>query len=91
MAILTRDFLMGSTAVALAMLYALLRGIAYLLSYKLTCSLCHGKLLHSGPAHKHREAKRIPLLGWVWPVMLGTLFLGRFFCMYCGTPFRLRK
>lgn len=87
----TRDLKMGSIAISLAVLYATLRGLAFYLSFKLSCSLCHGRLLHSGSALKHAEAKYIPFLGWVWPVILSTLIIGKFRCMYCGTPFRTKK
>ncbi|MCB1210533.1 MAG: hypothetical protein KDK97_14480 [Verrucomicrobiales bacterium] len=47
--------------------------------------------MHEKRCHKHSEAQRLPLMGYRGTVVLAVLFTLGFRCMYCGTPYRLRK
>lgn len=55
------------------------------------CPLCHGTPLLGRGCRMHRLAHRIPGLGYRATAVLRILFLRVFRCMYCGTPYRLRK
>ena len=55
------------------------------------CSLCRGPVFHSQRSAKHRDATKIPGLGYRSSIVLSLFFTGRYNCMYCGTPFRLKK
>ena len=56
-----------------------------------TCPLCHGTPFHASRAHKHRDATKWPLLGHRASTAFSLLLTGQYNCMYCGTPFRLRR
>ncbi len=71
--------------------YAFLRVAAFAKAQTLSCPLCHGTVLHSKSCHKHRDAHRFPLLGYVWTAIIDVLCRWSFRCMYCGTSFRLKK
>jgi hypothetical protein len=58
---------------------------------KVKCPLCHGTPLHANRSRKHRYAVRLGFLGHRASTVLMILFRWTFRCMYCGTPFRLRK
>lgn len=55
------------------------------------CPLCHGTPLHEKRCHKHRLANRFLFFGHKTSTVLSILTRGKFNCMYCGTPFRLKK
>jgi len=55
------------------------------------CSLCRGPVFHVQPSSKHRDATKWPGLGYRSSAVLSLFFTGRYNCMYCGTPFRLKK
>ena len=55
------------------------------------CSLCRGSVFHVQHSVKHREATKWPGFGYRTSVVLSLFFTGRYNCMYCGTPFRLKK
>jgi hypothetical protein len=40
---------------------------------------------------KNRDATKWPGLGYRTSAVLSIFFTGRYNCMYCGTPFRLKK
>lgn len=71
--------------------FGITRLMAFVLSRSLTCPLCHGPVMHEKRCHKHSEAQRLPLMGYRGTVVLAVLFTLGFRCMYCGTPYRLRK
>ncbi len=71
--------------------FVLCRLSAAYYTHRLTCPLCHGVVLHEKRCHKHREARKLPLLGYRATAVLSLLLTGTFSCMYCGTLFRLRK
>jgi hypothetical protein len=55
------------------------------------CPLCHGTPLHEKRCHKHRFANKFLFFGHRTSTVLSILTRGKFNCMYCGTPFRLKK
>jgi hypothetical protein len=57
----------------------------------LHCPLCHGTPLHEKRCHKHRFANKFLFFNHKTSTILSILTRGRFNCMYCGTPFRLKK
>lgn len=64
---------------------------AFGLSRSLVCALCHGTVMHEKRCQKHSQAFRIPLLSHRASAVASVLTTGAFRCMYCGTPYRLRK
>jgi hypothetical protein len=56
-----------------------------------TCPLCHGTPLHEKRCRKHRFANKFLFFSHKVSTVLSILTRGRFNCMYCGTPFRLKK
>lgn len=55
------------------------------------CPLCHGTPLFEKRCHKHRFANKFLFLGHRASTVLSIVTRGKFNCMYCGTPFRLKK
>jgi len=55
------------------------------------CSLCRGPVFHVQRSSKNRDATKWPGLGYRTSAVLSIFFTGRYNCMYCGTPFRLKK
>jgi amino acid transporter len=82
---------MGIYALAAIGVLVIARVWASINSRNLTCHLCMGPVLHEKTCHKHHDAKRLPIFGYRAATVLSTLFAGGFSCMYCGTPFRLKK
>lgn len=72
-------------------LFALGRAAAFVLGRHLNCSLCHGPVLHEKNCHKHVDAFRILPLSYRNSTVVSLLGTGKFRCMYCGTPYRLRR
>jgi uncharacterized Zn-finger protein len=60
-------------------------------SRSVSCPLCHGKVMHGSQCHKHREASRRRPFGYISSLFVDVALFGRFNCMYCGTPFRLKR
>lgn len=56
-----------------------------------SCPLCHGKVMHGSQCRKHREASRRRPFGYISSLFVDVALFGRFNCMYCGTPFRLKR
>ena len=75
-------------ALALHMVFRIWR---YTFSLRVRCPLCHGTPLHVKRCGKHRSANKFLFFGYRASTALSMLFRGRFNCMYCGTPYRLRK
>ena len=65
--------------------------IAYLKRRSARCPLCKGSPLVDTGASKHVKAYRLRPLNHGSTAVLGILFLHRFRCMYCGTPYDLLK
>lgn len=55
------------------------------------CPLCKGSPLIASGAVKHAKAHRLPPFTHGATAVLGIVFLHRFRCMYCGTPYDLLK
>lgn len=55
------------------------------------CPLCKGTPLYDSGAVKHAKAYRLPPLNYGNTAVLSILFLGRFRCMYCSTPYDVLK
>ena len=89
--LLTGERFHGIVALALLAGFVLCRLLAFLNNRNLQCTLCLGTLLHEKRCRKHAEASRIPGLSYRAATVIRILFTGGFKCMYCGTPFRLRK
>ena len=65
--------------------------IAYLRRRSARCPLCKGSPLVDSGAAKHTKASRLRPFNYGTTAVLGILFLNRFRCMYCGTPYDLQK
>ena len=81
----------GRLFVYVAIAFVVLWGIRYAQSRAVSCPLCHGKILHGSKCHKHRDARRRGLLTYTASLLVDVVLSGRFTCMYCGTPFRMRR
>ncbi|TDU81177.1 hypothetical protein EI77_00480 [Prosthecobacter fusiformis] len=81
----------GWIALAGLLFFTLGRAAAFVLSRHLNCTLCHGPVLQEKSCHKHSEAVRIPPLSYRSSTVLSLLTSAAFRCMYCGTPYRLKK
>jgi len=55
------------------------------------CPLCKGSPLYDSGAVKHAKARRLPPLNHGTTAVFSILFLNRFRCMYCGTPYDMLK
>lgn len=72
-------------------IFVLTRLVVFVLAGTLSCPLCHGTVMHEKRCHKHRDALRIGPLSYRASAVLSLLFTGTFRCIYCGTPWRLRR
>ena len=79
----------GLLFLMLALGFCLVFAIRWIHSRSVSCPLCHGKLLHGSKCHKHIDARRHSL--FTYTSSLDVVLSGKFICMYCGTPFRLRR
>jgi hypothetical protein len=89
--LLTGDRQHGLWALGLLAVFGFARLLAFVNNDALTCSLCHGTILHEKRCRKHAEATRIPGLSHRAATVVAVLCTGSFRCMYCGTPYRLKK
>lgn len=64
---------------------------SFILGRHVNCTLCHGPMLHEKRCHKHADAFRLTPLSYRSSTVVSLLSTGTFRCMYCGTPFRLKK
>jgi xanthosine utilization system XapX-like protein len=71
--------------------YVVFRIWRYAHAVNTKCPLCHGTPLHEKDCRKHRLATKVPGLNYAGSTVASLIFRGRYNCMYCGTPFRLRK
>ena len=88
---LTNDPEWGVYALVCIGVFVIARLSAAWNTHRLACPLCHGMVLHEKRCRKHRDARKIPLIGYRATAVLSLLFTGNFSCMYCGTLFRLKK
>lgn len=87
----TGDRSLGTYALAGLALCGIGRFLVFVLSRSLSCTLCYGPVMQEKGCRKHRDAQRLPLLSYRASTALAVATTGHFRCMYCGTPFRLRK
>jgi hypothetical protein len=71
--------------------YIAFSAVRYYNGKRTLCSLCRGPVFHVQRSSKHRNATKWPGLGYRTSLVLSLFFTGRYNCMYCGTPFRLKK
>ena len=76
-----------ASALALAVTWL----ISFLRRRSARCPLCKGSPLLDSGAAKHAKAFRLRPFNHGTTAVLGILFLNRFRCMYCGTPYDLQK
>ena len=81
----------GIQAVIAIIAYAILRALRYFHAISLSCPLCHGPMLHEKKCHKHKYASRYLLFSYRASLILDIVIQLHFTCMYCGTPFKLKK
>jgi hypothetical protein len=65
--------------------------ISFLRRRTARCPLCKGSPLVDSGAAKHAKSFRLRPLNHGTTAVLGILFLHRFRCMYCGTPYDMLK
>jgi hypothetical protein len=85
------DATWGWMTLAALALYFLFSAWRFYHGKRTICSLCRGPVFHVQRSSKNRNATKWPGLGFRTSVVLSLFFTGRYNCMYCGTPFRLRK
>jgi hypothetical protein len=86
-----RDTSYGIYVLVAIGVYVPSRALRYFHSVSLKCPLCHGPVFHENKCHKHSNASRYFLFSYRASLILDIATRGVFHCMYCGTPFRLRK
>ncbi|MEK7948995.1 hypothetical protein [Luteolibacter soli] len=82
---------MAKPLIASAIAVAVSWLISYLRRRSARCPLCKGSSLLDSGAAKHAKAYRLRPFNYGTTAVLGILFLNRFRCMYCGTPYDLQK
>jgi hypothetical protein len=65
--------------------------VAFFKRRSVRCPLCKGLPLYDSGASKHSKAYRLRPLNHANTAIFGILFLQRFRCMYCGTPYDMMK
>lgn len=65
--------------------------IAFFKRRSVRCPLCKGTPLLDTGAAKHSKAYRLRPFNHGNTAVMGILFLSRFRCMYCGTPYDMLK
>ena len=92
---LTLTFLVGKSYgiifIGMAFAFAGIQMLRWGHSRSVSCPLCHGKVIHGSQCRKHREASRRRPFGYISSLFVDVALFGRFNCMYCGTPFRLKR
>lgn len=71
--------------------WAVLRLIRFILARKLSCPLCHGHILQKKKCRMHQESRKLGPLSHRQTMMLDVATRAKFTCMFCGTPYRLRR
>lgn len=71
--------------------FASTRILVFILARSLTCSLCHGTVMHEKRCRKHADAFRLWPLTHRGSAVVSLICTWTFRCMYCGTPYRLKK
>lgn len=81
----------GSVLVVCVLAYFVFALWRFFHARKTLCSLCRGSVFHAQKSVKSRDATKFPGLSYGGSVALSLVCTGRYRCMYCGTPFRLKK
>ena len=89
--LITNERIKGFYSLVALAIYGMARLMAFVHNRHLFCTLCHGTLLHDKSCRKHVDAVRIPGFSHRAATVVSALCTGGFRCMYCGTPYRLRK
>jgi len=89
--VLTDEKLWGWLALAGLGLFTVSRVTVFIMAKVLTCPLCHGTVMHEKRCHKHANAFRLWPFTFRASAVIALLTTGSFRCMYCGTPWRLRR
>jgi len=55
------------------------------------CRVCGQKIFLPKNCLKHRNAHKLPLIGYIFPTALHILSFKWFRCIFCGTPIRLKE
>jgi hypothetical protein len=55
------------------------------------CRVCGQRQFAPKKCVKNKKAHHIPLIGFIFPTALHTMFFKWFYCTYCGTAVRLKK
>jgi hypothetical protein len=85
------DPLWAELALAGLVLYPVVAVCRYQHGRRTLCSLCHGPVFNAQSSVKSRHGTKIAGLDYRTSVVLALFFVGRYRCMHCGTPFRLRR
>jgi hypothetical protein len=83
--------MMAKPLVASGVAFAVTWLISFMRRRSARCPLCKGSPLLDTGAAKHVKAFRLRPFNHGTTAVLGILFLNRFRCMYCGTPYDLQK
>jgi len=59
--------------------------------FSCSCRICRQKLFIPRKHRKNAKAHRLPLLGYIPPLIFHMLIFNWFRCTHCGTPVRLKK
>jgi uncharacterized Zn-finger protein len=81
----------GKIFVGFAIGFVVILALRWIHSSSVSCPLCHGRILHGSKCHKHRDARRLGMFGYTSTLFVDIVLSGKFTCMYCGTPFRLKR
>jgi hypothetical protein len=84
-------FLWGMHFLGAIFLFVVFRIILMIIGKSTRCPLCHGYPLHEQKSTKSKGATKFPLLSYRTSTVISLLFTGKYNCMYCGTPFRLKQ
>ncbi len=81
----------GKYLIGFAVAFVVVLALRWIQSSNVSCPLCHGRVLHGSKCHKHRDARRVGLFGYTSTLFVDIILSGKFTCMYCGTPFRMKR
>ena len=71
--------------------WVFLRVIRFLIARKVSCPLCHGHILQKKKCRMHQESRKLGPLSHRQTLQLDVATRAKFTCMFCGTPYRLRR
>jgi uncharacterized membrane protein len=71
--------------------WMILRVIRFIIARRVTCPLCHGHILQKKKCRMHQDSRKLGPLSHRQSMMLDVATRAKFTCMFCGTPYRLRR